>query len=192
MLSIHEINKYSKKRVLLIHGLFASSGFWLPYIDKLKGINLLILNIDYDQVIGCSQKANILFQKILEIQDVDAIIAHSLGTKISSHIQLDIPRINICPIHDAKKINQMEFVSLISEKAGMNYNQVNATINHMDNFSINTKCLASNKNVFNFYPNNDKFFEYSIKKLQNNILFTGDHFDILDAFNKLKIMNFII
>ena len=191
MLSIYEINKNSKKRVLLIHGLFSSSGFWLPYIEKLKGFNLLILNIDYEQVLNCPQKKiNMLFQKISEIHDIEAIVAHSFGTVISNHIQIDIPRINICPILNAKKINQKKFTRLISEKTRINFDQVNTNINLMDKFLVNTKCLASKKNIFNFYPNNDNFFEYSIKESKNNILFKGDHFDILDAV--YKTINFKI
>ena len=186
MLTIYEINKNSKKKVLLIHGLFSSSGFWLPYLYNLKKFHLLILNIDYEQILNCSQKKiNMLFQEISEIHDIEVIVAHSFGTVISHHIQIDIPRINICPIHNAEKINLKEFIRLISKQTRINFDQVYSTIDLMDNFLLNTEYQAGKKNIVNFYPNNDKFFNYSVKKSKDNILFTGDHFDISDAIYKM-------
>jgi hypothetical protein len=41
------VNKFKPRTLLLVHGLFTSAGYWLPYLQSLKEYRLLVPDIDY-------------------------------------------------------------------------------------------------------------------------------------------------
>ena len=47
MQDLYKLNQDKSYRILLIHGLFTSSGFWLGYLKYLKNFNISLININY-------------------------------------------------------------------------------------------------------------------------------------------------
>lgn len=188
MFSTYNLNKKKLRKIILIHGLFSSSGYWLPYISSLKNFNLIVLNIDYIEFLKEPKKnLNKFLNEINNIKNVDIIISHSLGTIIASHIDIKANFINICPVHKAKRINKEKFVSLISSQIGLNPIMIQDVLKSVDStdFTFN-KNLQKDK-ALNFFPTDDEYFDYNVDVSFNNVFFKGDHFEISNIF-KIKHM----
>ena len=64
-------NNSKKETVILIHGLFTNSGFWLKYLFFLRNYRLVVYNIDYNTFLKIITKiliyirSEIILKKIL-------------------------------------------------------------------------------------------------------------------------------
>jgi hypothetical protein len=182
------INKKGQYNVILIHGLFATSGYWLNYLDIFKNFKLLILEIDYLNFSPFEEKIKTL-ENIIKNEfnnKVDFIFSHSLGTILANNISDKIFKFSfeICPIYCSTRIYNKSFANLIVEKSNSLYtvDLVENTLVQIDNqvALYKKKQKISNFRII-FIPDNDIYFNYQYSSISSCLVFKGDHFDIKNA-----------
>tara|TARA_B100000767_G_C19633707_1_gene479432 strand:- start:348 stop:953 length:606 start_codon:yes stop_codon:yes gene_type:complete len=187
------LNKSKPCTIILVHGLYASSGFWLEYLKLFKNYRLFILNIDYDHYLSEDCPFDQLQSDLLNLpypNDNSIIISHSLGTIIANFLSqnLDLISSEICPIHISERINPKKFIDDINKLMDKSKISVNKKLTLVDNFLLSFKPIFDSK-ISLYIPNNDQYFKYN-KSFLNSNCFSGDHYDIKEALitilNKIK------
>ena len=191
------LNKKGVINVVLIHGLFATAGYWLNYLEIFKNCKLIILEIDYFN--SKSLKDNIeSLEHILKNEydnKIDYIFSHSLGTIIANGVSDKYFKhsFEICPVYNSNRVSKFEFISKIFEKINLLH-----SLNNIEKILSNIDFQVSNyKNVLNFskkrtlfYPNNDIYFKYDHNTIYSYNIFNGDHFEIHNALsNSFNLIN---
>ncbi len=177
------LNRSKQKTILLVHGLFASSGYWLQYLPVLKNFRLIILEIDFTHIRNFKQYVQSSIEIINSASGgtVDAVISHSLGTLLA----IQLPEgsyhtsFEICPVYCAKRNNVDNFVEEIKYKLNNSKQdkEIIQLLNEVD-FAIsqhpqNFKSLL-NRSIY--IPDEDQYFSYLPASTSKE--FKGDHFEI--------------
>ena len=190
MISKFVYNNSKKETIILIHGLFANSGFWLKYLIFFKDYRLIIYNIDYNILLNKNNEISdfILNSYINDCEDnIVAVIAHSLGTVLADLVfgKGNSPIFYICPIAFASRIDSLNFVFYISDKININTNEIESTLSKADNWVNLLKVdLASNGEYL--IPSRDSYFNYNTT-MPNKFIFDGDHFNIEAAISSITV-----
>ena len=186
MIDLTILNKSKPKTLLLVHGLFTSSGYWLTYLQSLKDYRLIILDVDYRLM----RDIDLYVSRIAGIVDadaggwVDAVISHSLGTLIASRLPEGIRQASfeICPVYCGKRRNTDAFVGEIEHKIkfSMSVNEIKSLLADVDCVLASNRTPAqAPKGRLIYLPDMDSFFSYETGP--NFTKFRGDHFNIADA-----------
>jgi hypothetical protein len=184
MISRFLYNKSKKETIILIHGLFANSGFWLNYLIFFKNYRLVIYNVNYTELLNNNFEISDLQLDIYK-RDCDdkvvAVIAHSLGTVLADLLSVNsrIPIFNICPIAFSSRVNSLKFVDYISGKVKMNLEEIESSLLKVDKI-INLIKIELVLNRIYLIPNQDSYFIYN-PSISAKLMFNGGHFDIHDA-----------
>lgn len=186
MIKYTTLNKSKPKILLLIHGLFASSGYWLPYLNIFREYKLIILDIDYRKVSDIDQYVSRVFA-IIEAHAggaVDAIISHSLGTLIASRLTKDVRHFSfeICPVYCATRCNADNFVNEIERKIkfSMSISEIWWLLSCVDRALAGHEISMHDSSCQKVYlPDKDSYFLYDVRSEFKE--FRGDHFNIAEA-----------
>lgn len=176
-------NKNKVNCIIFFHGLYANSGFWLPYFKYFKNYKLVFFEVDYQKLVFDNRDWSNIFKDFKSSDDSEnivAIISHSLGTLVADLMFSNCGHsmYNICPIFRAKKIESEKFVDFISNKIQLPLFEVNECMSQVNVF-INSVKENLKFEGYNFIPSNDSYFIY--EKFDENISFVGDHFEVLNA-----------
>ena len=189
-INIYNFNKSKKKTIILIHGLFGNSGYWLPFLKYFNKFQILILDINYPKLfLENLDKINFykFFESILEKEKEYILISHSIGTVLAQfflHKQIKISY-EICPIKNSVKNNKKKFIEEINSLTNISKEEIrnileNATVFLSNNLSIENKSL----NKKQYVPRIDSFFNDSFN---NNVeYFEGDHFNIINSISMIN------
>ncbi|MAV65020.1 MAG: hypothetical protein CMG00_07500, partial [Candidatus Marinimicrobia bacterium] len=85
-INIYTFNKSKKETIILIHGLFGNSGYWLPFLSYFNNFKILVLDINYPKIFSeNSYQINFykFFKSILEDDKKYTLISHSMGTVLA-------------------------------------------------------------------------------------------------------------
>ena len=174
-------NRNKSETIILIHGLYTTSGFWLSYLNLFKNYRIIAFNINYDSLLTCE----LTRESLKAIFDFDGqvvgVISHSFGTIISDLVfetKIDVFH-KICPVAISKRIDSSNFVLEIVNKTRLSENSICNNIELVNLFMSKFR----NQMIYDghFYiPKNDCFFSYDLSK-NDNIEFIGDHFNINNA-----------
>lgn len=189
MIRVTLLNRSRPRTVLLVHGLFTSSGYWLPYLASLKAYRLLILDIDYRQI-GQSGQIDAYVQQVQEIiaqqaeGQVAAVISHSLGSLIASRLAPSCRQlsIEICPVRCATRRNLAQFIETIGGriKAANAREQVVQQLQDADQaIARHAREVPAPASTIIYLPDADPFFSYHPDT--DYVQFSGDHFEIAAA-----------
>lgn len=170
--------------------MFATGGFWLPFLSELKHYRIIILTIDYYKLLNKSKE--IIEKEINEIiiktnvSEKSIWICHSLGCSFYEAFikKWAYKNFQICPVYLGKRKEFDKFVNDIStlfckpikeieEKAKITHSNMNNFLKKINNDLelIHTEVLV---------PTGDQYFLYPTKNLEF-IPFKGDHYNITDA-----------
>ena len=186
MIDFIVLNNSKPRTLLLIHGLFTSSGYWLPYLKTLKDYQLIILDIDYSSLHDfdsyLKRVGDIIKTEAAGV--VDAVISHSFGALIASRLPEASRKssFEICPVYCATRSNTNDFVSEIERKIKftMSSDQIWNILADVD--SVLARHSASSSPPIRqliYLPNADPYFSYDVKLEFTE--FQGDHFSIAAA-----------
>lgn len=180
MISVRTFNKSKKDSVLLIHGLFGTSGFWLSYLKLFSDFKIYLVDISYVEYIDDSEEIDEDLINLVQTEKIDFVVAHSLGCTFKSVLSNSTNFVSICNVFIAEPKNRSHFINMLASKAELDKDSVESTLQMVDAFVIGKLGYWEKVNLkTEFIPNGDEFFDY---KFQSN--FTGDHFDINDAIKK--------
>jgi hypothetical protein len=182
------LNSKSTNKALLLHGLYASSGYWLEYLKYFKNYKLLIFDIDYLRDLNIQNyidEIKLVVQKEFD-SHIDIVISHSFGTLIANGLPDSFFKhsFEICPVHSSKRVCLEEFISEIYSRLNkaISCEDIKKQFELVDNIIFfHQQLLKPSDNRVLFYPSYDKYFQYdanSIYKIKN---FKGDHFNIEEA-----------
>lgn len=184
------LNSKCSKKAILIHGLFATSGYWLEYLKHFKDYKLLIFDFDYFSDLNIQNyidKVSFVINSEFDGK-VDIVISHSFGTIIANGISESLFKYSfeICPVHSSKRVFRDDFIIEISNKLKNlnNSEEINNQLNLVDKkIQLQQQYLTPSKKRILFYPNHDKYFVYDCNSTYNIKYFNGDHFNIDESLN---------
>ena len=196
MIDYRIFNKSQKKKIILFHGLFANSGFWLPYLKYFKTHQLIVFDLNYADLFKMNfNQLKLLLYHFLKKLNInlsnDVIISHSMGTVIGKIIssKYDILSYEICSTYLGSRKPNANFlldiesrIKISSDKANIIYNNVNLFM------KLNLDSLHEiQSNSCYFITHEDQYFTYKIKN-HRTTLFSGDHFNIDQAVKIISTM----
>lgn len=179
MQDLYKLNQDKSYRILLIHGLFTSSGFWFGYLKYLKNFNISLININYLKFMEDEDYQSHILNILNTLSRIDLIISHSFGAIVSDTVNINAKRVNICPIHLTKLKNINLFKEKILIDTNFSSQHINLILNKVDTTLHNFK--MANSIALEFFPSNDSYFKKLLKTNSNQFFFDGDHFDIKNA-----------
>jgi pimeloyl-ACP methyl ester carboxylesterase len=180
------VNKSKPRTLLLVHGLFASAGYWLPYLQSLKEYRLLIPDIDYRGIRDIDAYVDRIGGLIAEQAGgrVDGVIAHSLGCLLANQLPDEArgASFEVCPVYCAVRREQDEFVGEIERKTAstMSQEDIRALLAEVDGAIATFRPRAqAGKQCAIYLPDADRYFSYRV--CLDARWFSGDHFEIAKA-----------
>tara|TARA_B100000963_G_scaffold239902_1_gene209849 strand:+ start:19775 stop:20395 length:621 start_codon:yes stop_codon:yes gene_type:complete len=183
-INIFVFNKSKKPTIIFIHGLFSSSGYWLPFLTYFSEFKILILDIDYLKIFNISpQKINFysFFESILKDEKHYTLISHSMGTILAQFFPEKKIKISyeICPIINSVEKNKNKFIEQISFLSNFSNEEISSLLNKATIF-LSSYFLGENKLLSKkkYVPKIDSFFDNSFNDVE---YFEGNHFDILNS-----------
>ena len=189
-INVFTFNKSKKETIILIHGLFGNSGYWLPFLKHFNNFKILILDINYQEIFKANpDKINFhnFFQSILEDDKDYTLISHSIGTVLAQFFPEKKIKISyeICPIKNSVKNNKKKFVEEINSLTNFSEEEIRnilgeATVFLSNNFSVENKSL----NKKQYVPRIDSFFNDSFNDSVE--YFEGDHFNIINSISMIN------
>ena len=183
MIGYRVLGKSKSKTALLVHGLFSSAGFWLPYLGSFKDFRLLVVDIDYKKICDLEGYADCP-RRVIDSESsgcADVVVAHSLGTVLVNGITPKYYKsiFNICPVYCAKRINTDKFIDQIKFRLenAVTKNEIIETLKKVDSALRSYRGQPSETSEPTVYiPNSDLYFSYESNSKYK--FFQGDHFDI--------------
>jgi hypothetical protein len=179
------LNKSKTQTIVFIHGFYANAGYWLPYLASFKNYRIVLLNINYNDLLYSNnmiQATNSLFQSIHFGNEVVALISHSLGTVVSNYIDVSLVnnRFEICPVGFSKRSDTAGFVNDIKSRVNQSEKEVVDKLLLVDSLISQSKSHIQNSSSIRYVPTADPYFTYTDMP-GNNLSFKGDHFEIDEA-----------
>jgi hypothetical protein len=181
-------NKKNKKSIILLHGLYTSAGFWLPYLNLFNEFRIITFNINYDCLLKAHNVKSYLQEyltEFLEYDNIVAVISHSFGT-IVSDIAFDSKQytvFKICPVAFSSRLDTQNFIVEIENKTSLSKENIFEYMDLVNDFTTKFKNQL-NCNGAIYIPNRDGFFSYEVPK-SNKTEFNGDHFNIALAISNI-------
>ena len=181
MVKRYTFNKRKKNAIILLHGLYTTSGFWLSYLNLFKDFRIITYDINYDLLLKTQSAKSYLNEHLNDYREDDNIVAtisHSFGTIISDlafeNKQHTI--FKICPVAFSKRLDNQSFILDIENKTSLSKDYINEYMNLVSDFT------SKYKQILNFdgdiyIPDHDGFFSYEVPESKKTE-FEGDHFNI--------------
>lgn len=119
IVTVTRLRRHLPVHVVLLHGLFANAGYWLPYLEQLQSFRVSLLGIDYEGVLDSGMPLSTLAQEAeLLVGDGAAHLAcHSFGCIVAPYFSRPwLSRTFLCPTFAALSIDRAAFCAAISER----------------------------------------------------------------------------
>lgn len=181
MYSIRNIGRIGPK-VLLLHGLYSSSGEWLPVLKYLKESRLTLITIDYHNVI-LNDKIPDLIRDISSAlpEFFDVAIGHSYGCYFLSLLQQKFSQsINVAPPYLASNFHLDEYLNYIFSSKNLDAVEVQLVVKRAITMNAELEFIIDPSSSF-LIPMFDQFFSYP-QGLYGSHYFDGGHTDVELAF----------
>lgn len=177
LVRVRTLHKGRPKSIMLIHGLFANEGFWLPYLDKLREFRLILVGINFDSAEAHSVTNTL--DNICREEAIDVVVAHSLGCAIARSLKYPRVIFAVCDVTQATRKSLYLFEHLIMKDFSLSESELNLAMSNVT--KIYDACINKfDLRVIPYVPTHDNLFEY-----QTKANFIGDHFDIENAIRHL-------
>jgi len=178
-------NRKKDDTIILIHGLYTSSGFWLSFFKLFKNFRIIAFDINYDKLLKCEYTREFLKAAFVVDGNVIGVISHSFGTVISDLVfDYENDKIHkICPVAFSKRIEPNNFVLDILNKTSLSEESINLNKKLVNTF-VSQMRDTLNCNGQIYIPIDDCYFSYDVPQ-KNKIQFAGDHFNIGIALNEI-------
>ena len=181
MIKKYTFNKRKNNAIVLLHGLYTNSGFWLSYLNLFKDFRIITYDINYDLLLK-TQTAKSYLQEFLnecrEDENIVATISHSFGTVVSdlAFENKQHAVFKICPVAFSKRLDTQSFILDIENKTALSKENIYEYMNLVSDFTSKFK-EQLNYNGSIYIPDQDRFFSYEVPENKKNE-FNGDHFNI--------------
>lgn len=195
MFNCQILQKEKPQTVLLLHGLFATAGFWLPVLRCFPEHRIVLLNIEYDKFLCVSdamtQLSEFLHRSILSPNEKVHVIGHSFGSFLSASLVLSaVQRYHLCPVFLAEHADLVGLQIEVTSRLGAAAPESHLLISQIDSASrlaqtVDIKTIAARGDCF-LIPDADPFFCYG--PVPNRAIwfgYRGGHFDVAEPLQSL-------
>jgi pimeloyl-ACP methyl ester carboxylesterase len=189
------LQKNKSQTVFLLHGLFATAGFWVPALRYLLDYRIVLLNIDYSKFFsspnGLSSLEEYLRDPKLGLDDKVHIIGHSFGSVLVASLALPAAqRYHLCPIFLAEHADMAAFAHEVVTRVPKCANvQLDSWTQLQLAFGLAQKIDISaiaNRGDYFLIPDSDIFFRYgAVPAGALSSFYPGDHFEVVGALSSL-------
>lgn len=174
------VNKDKEACLVLLHGLYANSGFWLQYLSLFKNFRIYLIDLDY---LNLTQEKNELVNFIFEkskTEDIKYAIGHSFGGLFLDYCgELRIKYIGINPAHFGVRKDR-SFIEHVAKKHYREIHEVSIEINEV--YSKVENLGEHNSIMFAVVlADNDEYFDYTVTSYSAIKFFSGTHFEIKEG-----------
>lgn len=169
--------------LLLLHGLFANSAFWLAHLSACTRYRVVLVNIDYAGLFESTYSVEQLAAHLddrLELDGAD-LIAHSFGACVGLYMRAPVrSRSFICPTFAASAFHSNKFCKEIGELTSASGDQVRPIVDYAVEFKsrqLSVSCDPSRDQLY--LPVDDPYFDYppGVAGIRSHH-FRGGHFDV--------------
>ena len=188
MISFSYIGKKGPK-ILLLHGLYSSSGAWLPSLKFFKDYQLTLVTIDYHKAIINNSLPDLMGKVLFTLSDhFEFVIGHSFGALFLSKLALNSKKnIFIAPPFMASEFFFERYIKYIISKTKIQPNDIYYVVKEAVNMNNSTTLkLCASDTVF--LPLSDEFFTYD-ESIHPVNYFAGTHSSIESAINAAFLSN---
>jgi hypothetical protein len=178
-------NKNKKDTIILIHGLYTSSGFWLSFFRLFKNYRIIAFDINYEKLLRSEYNRELLKSSFKVDGHIVGVISHSFGTVISDLVfnYENDKTYKICPVAFSKRKEPNNFVLDILNKTPLSEESIIQNIKLVNTF-LSRMRDSLNCNGHIYVPTDDCYFLYDVPH-KIIIQFEGDHFNIAIALNNI-------
>jgi hypothetical protein len=181
MIKRYTFNKRKNNAIILLHGLYTNSGFWLSYLNLFKDFRIITYDINYDLLLKTQNAKSYLQENLNECREDENIVAtisHSFGTVVSdlAFENKQHAVFKVCPVAFSKRLDTQSFILDIENKTSLSKENICEYMNLVSNFTSKFK-EQLNYNGSIYIPDQDDFFTYDVPENNKNE-FKGDHFNI--------------
>lgn len=178
--SIIRIGRGSK-RILFAHGLFSNPAFWINYLGKFTGFELLLLKINYEALADCGDLC--CFFDLLNADDrlgTEFSISHSFGSVLLNGCDNIKKKFFIATPTCSMGYERANLIRLL-DASGVNYNP--KIIDFAEKI-VADFAPSLDGNTVSCFPDADGVFSPS--NINEHICFKGSHFEISNAIEYIR------
>lgn len=201
MFTSQVLQKNKPQTVVLLHGLFASAGFWLPALRCLPNHRIVLLNIDYSRYFGAADGlaalGEFLRHPTLGLDDNVHIIGHSFGSVLVASLVLPAAkRYHLCPIFLGEHADVPAFAAEVNARTPKFAAAQLDTLTQLELAlrlaqDVDSGVVGTRGDYF-LIPDADLFFRYGLVPAgANRLVYRGDHFEVAEALNPLFNNRFV-
>jgi hypothetical protein len=189
MFTSHILQRDKNKTVILIHGLFATSGFWLPALRYFPEHRIVLINVDYQRYLQTENALSLLDEYISQPKfgitgDVD-VVGHSFGSVVTAMLSLHTgQRYHMCPVFLAQHALHDELLIELDGRLGTAVPATEVALAQMREATDISRLVDFEKIIMRndrcLIPDNDRFFSYRkpIPCIEHKY-YRGGHFDVV-------------
>lgn len=178
-------------RILFVHGLYSSSGAWIPVLSHFKNTRITLITVNYHNALTAGVLNNLVDKIASEIStDFDICIGHSFGSTFLKFLNVQsVCSVYIAPPFLATVFAAERYSKFISSSTKYNSEDISLVVGRAIEMVKKTGYLFSSTDHF-LLPSDDEFFEYDSS---NRLVkyFSGNHSDVVRAVNYLLDKNLI-
>lgn len=191
VVSVINISKHKPRDVILIHGLFATPGFWIPALPLLRDFSVTLVGVNYSAIFLEYEYKKIYAQVDQISLDLNKIvhgkgyvIAHSLGSIFFCGTEiLRLPTFSMAP--PVSVSNRTFSFDDFFEGAQIKSNEKMVAVGENAISYLSESCFedAIVGRASRFYPLNDKVFPAaSREKIET---YPGGHFEVAQGISSI-------
>lgn len=184
LVTVTRLRRREAVQVVLVHGLFSNSAFWLPELGRLARFQLTLLGIDYarmlEQGVPLEEAAG---QAEALIGPAPAhLVCHSFGCWLGSRIMLPLlSRAYICPTFAATAFDADAFCAAVGTRLGIDPASaaplVERAVGHKARVEPPPRVRPQDEL---YLPEDDPFFSYAAPAGASAFYYRGGHFDVAE------------
>jgi hypothetical protein len=195
MFNCQILQKEKLQTVLLLHGLYATAGFWLPVLRCFPRHRIVLLNINYDKFLsatdGLTQLSEFMRRPYLLPNDNVHVIGHSFGSFLSASLNLPaLRRYHLCPVFHAQHADLLSLQAEVGIRLGAAAPVSHLVLLQMERAllmsqTVDSEIIASRGDCF-LIPDADPFFCYRpLPSGADCFRYRGGHFDVAEPLDFL-------
>jgi hypothetical protein len=190
MFTSHILQRDKTRTVILIHGLFATSGFWLPALRYFPEHRIVLINVDYQRYLETENALSLLDEYIsqpkLGITDDVEVVGHSFGAVVTAMLSRPTAqRYHMCPVFLAQHALHDELLIELDGRLGTSVPAKEVALAQMRKATEISQSVDFGRLIMRndrcLIPDNDRFFSYRkpISSIEHKY-YPGGHFDVVD------------
>lgn len=182
LVGVTRLRRRQPVQVVLVHGLFSNSAFWLSQLGRLDGFQVAMLDIDYVRVL---EEGVPLDEVARQAQDLIGpapahLVCHSFGGWLGARIALPfLSRAFICPTFAADAVDADAFGAEIAARLGVEHGQVRPLVARAAAYKalVDPPPRVTPQDEL-YLPVDDPFFSFAAPSGASVTSYRGGHFDV--------------